>query len=102
LSKKAEEILERNAWEIRISNQAYNRLLKQLAREMKLDRKVKGKPLYEHISSHIGRKTFISLSIKQKIPLPIVMKMAGINNYETIKKYISIDVDDLFGSMEWF
>jgi integrase len=44
-------------------------------------------PKYEFISSHVGRKTCITLMLQSGIPLDIVMEFVGINDEKTIKYY---------------
>lgn len=44
-------------------------------------------PKYEFISSHIGRKTFITLSLQSGIPIEVVMELTGISDYKTVKHY---------------
>jgi integrase len=41
---------------------------------------------YEFISSHTGRKTFITIGL-QYMPPKLVMDLAGIDSYETLKHY---------------
>lgn len=41
---------------------------------------------YEFISTHTGRKTFITVGL-QYLPPEIVMNLAGISSYQTLKKY---------------
>lgn len=43
-------------------------------------------PKYEFLSSHTGRKTFITLAL-QTMPEKMVRELAGIENYETLKHY---------------
>jgi integrase len=43
-------------------------------------------PKYEFISSHTGRKTFITLAL-QFMPHQMVMDLAGIDSYDTLKHY---------------
>lgn len=86
-----------------ITNQCYNRELKWIAEEYEFNRIVNGKLFHKRISSHVGRKTFISLSIQQKIPLTYVMKMSGITKPDTIKRYDSANDEYLVEAMSnWF
>lgn len=43
-------------------------------------------PKYEHISTHSGRKTFITIAL-QHMPPKIVMDLVGIDKYDTLKHY---------------
>jgi integrase len=51
------------------------------------------KPLHEIISSHAGRRTFISLSIALNINSHILMSFTGHTKPETLKHYIGIGKD---------
>jgi integrase len=44
-------------------------------------------PKYEFISTHTGRRTFITLALSRGIPHKIVMDLTGITNIKTLKKY---------------
>jgi len=73
----------------RMENQVYNRSLKDLFKEAKLNRtveiiKTKGtevikefKPLHEVASSHMARRNFIGISIEKGIESEIVKSMSG-------------------------
>lgn len=47
-------------------------------------------PLSEVISSHVGRKTFITLALSKGIPLQDVMRMSGHLDYRSMRSYIEI------------
>lgn len=88
---------------IKVTNQVFNRELKWIAKKYKFSRVVNKKPFHKEISSHVGRKTFISLSIRQQIPLTYVMRMAGITNPKTIQRYDSANEEYLVEAMSnWF
>jgi len=90
-----------------ISNQKFNNNLKQLFKELKIDRTVtvktlKGRnvtakicPLYEVISSHTGRRTFITLCLEKGMPIQDVMKMSGHSDYKSMKPYIRVTREHL-------
>jgi integrase len=44
-------------------------------------------PKYEFISSHVGRKTCVTLMLQTGIPLDVVMEFVGITDEKTIKFY---------------
>jgi len=44
-------------------------------------------PKYEFISSHIGRKSFITLALQAGLPVEYVMTLTGITEYKTIQHY---------------
>lgn len=85
-----------------ISNQKMNGYLKEMAKACEIDTPVtittyKGNkridttyPKYELISSHAGRRTFISNAIMLGIAPEIVMKWSGHSDYKAMKPYIEI------------
>ena len=44
-------------------------------------------PKYEFISSHIGRKTMITLALQSGMPVEYIMALTGITEYKTINHY---------------
>lgn len=42
---------------------------------------------HEFISSHIGRKSFITLALQSGVPVEYVMQLTGITEYKTIRHY---------------
>jgi integrase len=81
-----------------LSEQRINQSIKEVCRlagidkEMYIERwagsrkvRITGKK-YEFISTHIGRKTFITLAL-QFMPPKLVMALAGIDSYDTLKHY---------------
>jgi integrase len=42
---------------------------------------------HEFISTHTGRKTFITLALEHGMPIEMVMELTGITEYQTIKHY---------------
>lgn len=108
LNKYTREILERysdikseQALHI-ISNQKTNKYLKEAAKLAGLDRMIKKvyfvgsermestKPLYELISSHAARRTFVVQCIRRRIPIPVIMEWTGHSNYDAMKPYIDV------------
>lgn len=85
-----------------ISNQKMNDYLKEMAKICELDAPItittyKGTkrietttPKYELITTHAGRRTFISNAIMLGIPPEIVMKWSGHSDYKAMKPYIEI------------
>lgn len=85
-----------------ISNQKMNNYLKEMAKMCELDAPItttsyKGTkrietttPKYELITTHAGRRTFISNAIMLGIPPEIVMKWSGHSDYKAMKPYIEI------------
>lgn len=50
-------------------------------------------PKHELISSHTGRKTFITLAFKQKMSIEVIKKITGIKQEKTLLRYLHIDDD---------
>jgi len=86
----------------RFTNQYFNRMLKELAKEAGLKRVVKEvsfhnnqkreitMPLHDAISSHIARKSFISLSTQKGIPERFVRDISGHKSEKSFKKYLNL------------
>ena len=48
------------------------------------------KPKYELVTSHMGRRTFVTLSLEKGMISEIVMKIIGHKDYKTFERYIEI------------
>lgn len=93
----------------RISIQTANNNLKKLFKNISLDRKIKKtffsgsqrvetvKPLYDEISFHAGRRTFVVECLRRGIAPAVIMKWTGHSDYSAMKPYIEI-VDSLKAS----
>jgi integrase len=81
-----------------MSEQNINRNIKEACRLAGIDkeiyierwagsRKVRiAGPKYEFMSSHVGRKTFITIALQYMVP-KLVMELTGIDSYDTLKHY---------------
>ena len=111
LNRYAVEILSRNDMKLHVYNSAKeNLLLKEAAKAAGLDRPIKRmirrgsqrdvqiKPLHEVISTHMGKRTFITLSLMRGVPERVILKSVGNKDYKSIEPYIKI-VDR--HSFEW-
>jgi integrase len=58
------------------------------------------KKKYELITSHIARKTFISIGLRRGIPKDIIMKITGHRDERSVRAYLNLDRD--FVSREAF
>ena len=97
-----------------ISNQKYNNYLKELAKLCGIDtpvtlvsicgseRSVETKPKYELITSHVARRTFISHAVIMGIPIPVIMKWTGHNDYKAMQPYIAIADEEKKKAMTLF
>ena len=106
LNKKAMAILEKYQYLEtplpRFTNQYFNRELKEMAKSANLTRIVKqvcfynnqkreaSMPLHEAISSHMARKSFISLSTQKGIPERFVRDVSGHKSERSFKRYLNL------------
>lgn len=95
----------------KVSHTKINKLIKRLCFDIKSchdmveieyyikhERIVEKYPKYSKISSHTGRRTFITLSLQPKEDRPgvrpeVVMKITGHKDYRTFQKYIKLAYD---------
>ena len=87
----------------KLTNQYINRELKKMGKEVGLDRKIKiikyrnnvkeevYQPLWQTLSSHIARKTFISISLQNGIPERAIREVSGHKDEKSFKRYIELD-----------
>lgn len=85
-----------------ISNQKYNDYIKALCELAEINEPVeiirfRGSeeirsvyPKYELCSSHLGRKTFCTLSLERGIPAETVMKISGHSDYKSFQRYVKV------------
>ncbi len=103
LSNFALAILERNEYSFPpLSNYHVNRILRQVATIAELDRVVSKlmisgkdsweveKPLKDAISFHVGRKSYVTISLKRGVRHETLMRQTGHKKLETLQKYISV------------
>lgn len=91
----------------RYTNQAINRELKKIAKKANLDRKVKliayhdnNKTettccLHEIISTHMARRTFISLSLQLGVRERLVREISGHKDERSFRRYINLSKSHL-------
>lgn len=89
-----------------ITNQKFNAYLKDIGKLAKLNQKhtwttlvgnkkvIKEEIRSNLITSHTGRKTFCTLSLKQKIHHEDIMKVTGHRSYDQFQQYVKIDEQD--------
>jgi len=85
-----------------IPNAIFNKRIKELFLEMKLNRPVKitsskgrevkqvVRPLYSVVSAHVARKSFITIALSKGIPIQDVMHMSGHSDYKSLRPYIQL------------
>lgn len=88
-----------------VSNQRLNQYLKELGQLAGIDspfsitqfsgsRRIETKgPKYEFITSHVARKTFVTISLAKGMRPETVMSITGHKDYKTMKKYLKITND---------
>jgi integrase len=86
-----------------VCEQYFNREIKKFCFDCGLDRPVvirdrqgrrmieKVYALHEVVSSHTGRKTFVSIMLARGVPIQDVMNMSGHQDYRSMKPYIQVD-----------
>lgn len=91
----------------KLSSQKLNQYIKTIFRENGFDRiitikeHIAGKkavnryPLYEVVSSHVGRKTFITLALSHNINLKTVMDMVGTREFRSMRPYMELVRDHI-------
>jgi integrase len=96
------------AGEVRaISNQKLNQYIKDVARMAELDtptehveyrgsqRTSETLPKYELISSHTGRRTFVTLSLEGGLSWETIMKATGHKDFKSFRRYIQVTPERL-------
>lgn len=97
-----------------ISNEKANLYLKELGFMAKLDReitktyyigrekKTERFELWELLSTHVGRRTFITRAIELGIPPDVVMSLSGHSDYKVMKVYLGLRNDRVKAEMQKF
>lgn len=85
-----------------INPNTINKKLKEIFKELNLDRLIKkkrtigkkdfseNKKLYELISTHVARQTFVTLSIRKGMPVLDIMYITGHKDIDSMKPYIAM------------
>jgi integrase len=100
LNKYSEEILEKYEYQLpQISNQKFNEYVKDLFKLMGYDETIKKtmkygneiveteSPLYERISSHTARRSFITIMKNKNVPDKVIMSYTGHKSLEVFNNY---------------
>jgi integrase len=86
-----------------ISNQKFNVYLKELGQEAKFnqpetiiyykgaERKEETFPKWKYLSTHVGRKSFVSNSLYLNIPAEVIMQWTGHRDHKMMEKYLIIN-----------
>ncbi len=95
-------------------NQVINRYIKDVAQKAGIDdltmvEKFNGstritltKPKHSFISTHTGRRTFITLSYEKGMQAEMIMKITGIKKWETLRKYLKVSEKSKLIKMQEF
>ena len=90
-----------------ISNQKFNEYLKEICKAAEFNKKhsweikigteliKKTDHRYNLVTSHTGRRTFCTLSLKSKIHHETIMKITGHRKYEQFRAYLGLDEEHL-------
>lgn len=102
LVEPALDILRRYNGLPKITNQVLNRMLKVIGRLAGIDTPhtitryrgglpiERSKPKYEFITTHVARRTFITLSLEKGMRPEVVMEISGHKDWRVFKQYIKI------------
>lgn len=103
---EARALIEREHPPRPISNQKYNKYIKQAAKRAGIDTPVvtseyrgnermdETHPKHELISTHTAKRTFVSMMIARGVSVETIMKVTG-NARSTIDRYIALDETDI-------
>jgi integrase len=106
ITDKAKRILEKyqllDTQLPRFTNQTMNKELKEIAKLVQFNRTIKTidysdnvktetiSPLHENISTHMARKSFISLSIQMGVPERMVREVSGHKDERSFRRYVNL------------
>ena len=95
-----------------ISNQRMNEYLKELGRLAELNEKItkvhyRGNtkeeevfPKWQILTTHVGRKTFITTAVEAGVPMDELMKIVGHSDFEMLKVYYTVRDERLSNAMD--
>jgi len=95
----------------KISNQRFNAYLKDIGELAEIKSPVriirfKGKeeiviekPKYDFMSSHMGRRTAVTILLSKGIPIPLIQKLTQHSDIRTLMKYNSTSMDSLINAL---
>ena len=113
--QSTEAIIIKYQWTLpRLLNSKYNKYLKELfflvglKRNVKITKGIHGEiqqtsvQLWKAATTHIARKTFITICLSKGIPIQDVMRMSGHSDYKAMKPYIDISREHIkFSANKW-
>ncbi|WP_158856301.1 site-specific integrase [Lunatibacter salilacus] len=98
----------------KISNQKFNDYIKEVGKLAEIDDPVKitrfsgkneiiiQKPKYEFMSSHMGRRTMVTILLSKGVPVTLVQKITQHSDIRTLMKYESAGMDSLIDALKRF
>jgi integrase len=98
----------------KISNQKFNDYIKEVGKLAEIDDPVKitrfsgkkeiviQKPKYEFMSSHMGRRTMVTILLSKGVPVTLVQKITQHSDIRTLMKYESAGMDSLIDALNKF
>ncbi|SFC26959.1 Site-specific recombinase XerD [Zunongwangia mangrovi] len=105
-------LLEKYDYELpKISNQKFNEYLKKIGKLAEINSDVKivrfrgkeevviKKPKYKFMSSHMGRRTAVTILLSKGIPIPLIQKLTQHSDIRTLMKYNSTSMDSLISAL---
>lgn len=106
------KILEKYDFELpTISNQKFNDYIKEVGKLAEIDSPVRivrfngkneiiiEKPKYEFMSSHMGRRTMVTILLSKGVPINLVQKITQHSDIRTLMKYESASTDSLIEAL---
>ncbi len=96
----------------KITNQKFNDYIKELVQRVGLTDEIKKtkklgqeiietiSPLYERVSSHTARRSFITIMKNNKIPDKVIMSYTGHKSLEVFNQYYKPNTDEKVGFMQ--
>ncbi len=106
-------ILEKYDYELpKISNQKFNAYLKEIGKIVGIDEPVKitrfrglnevviERPKYKFMSSHMGRRTLVTILLSKGVPITLVQKITQHSDIRTLMKYESANTDQLIDALD--
>jgi len=91
----------------RISQQNFNIVIKEVGKKAEIKSRVKirrysgnklieiSKPKYKFMTSHMGRRTFVTILLQKGVPATTIMKLTGHKDLKTLMKYENTSQDAL-------
>jgi integrase len=95
-----------------ISNQKFNEYLKDIGKEAKIDTPIRiirfsgvsevqiRQPKHEFMSSHMARRTFVTLMLEKGVPITVIQKITQHSDIRTLLKYEGHGENALFESLK--